>query len=118
MGLPKGEQQWAAQLWWLLISWTKLRDGVKSREQTLEVFNMPNSQTFAERDVAGGTLYMFKAPAAKRWRIRYWSRYMNPTTALAEGVLRKQQWMDQRYLKRTYSTPDDAANEVRRVLAA
>ena len=79
---------------------------------------MADTNTYAERQVAGGTLYLFKAPTAKKWQIRYWWRDLNVATALAEGVLRSVQRIDERYLRRKFSTPDDAALAVARILAA
>ena len=79
---------------------------------------MADTDTYAERQVAGGTLYMRKAPKGKLWRVGSYHRDLNVNTALLEGVLRSEQLADPRFLDRKFSSPDAAATALARFLSA
>lgn len=73
--------------------------------------------TWAERHVAGGTLYLRRQSAAHRWEIANFFRDLNAPTALAEGVLRSESLQDHPSLRQTFATPEDAAEFICRFVA-
>jgi hypothetical protein len=77
---------------------------------------MQDTATYAERNVAGGTLYMRCAPG-QRWEVNYWSREMNIPAAKRDGVLLSKR-LTTNFEGRTFATPDEAAETVRRFLAS
>lgn len=83
----------------------------------LEKIEQHTRTTWAERHVAGGTLYLRRPSAAHRWEIANFFRELNAPTALAEGVLRSEGLQDHPSLHQTFATPEDAAEFIRRFVA-
>ena len=73
--------------------------------------------TWAERQVADGTLYLRRPSAAHHWEIANFCGELNAPTALAEGVLRSQSLRDHPSLHQTFITPEDAAEFIRQFVA-
>ena len=73
--------------------------------------------TWAERQVAGGTLYLRRQSAAHGWEIANFFRELNAPTALADGVLRSERLRDHPSLHQTFATPEAAADFIRRFVA-
>jgi hypothetical protein len=73
--------------------------------------------TWAERQVAGGTLYLRRRSAADRWEITNFFQELNAPTALADGVLYSAGLQDHPSLHQTFATPEDAADIIRRFVA-
>ncbi len=73
--------------------------------------------TWAERQVAAGTLYLRRPSAAHHWQIANFFRELNARTALADGVLSSASLPDHPSLHRTFATPEDAAEFIRRFAA-
>jgi hypothetical protein len=78
---------------------------------------MADTETRAERIVAGEELYLRRASAAERWEITLYDRTLNAPTALTDGILRSEQLIKHPVLQQTFATPDEAAAAVHRVVA-
>jgi len=74
-----------------------------------------DSETWAQRDVGGGTLYMRRPSANEPWEINFWEREVNVTTAVMDGELRSER-LATNLGGQTFSSPDEAAQAIRRVL--
>jgi hypothetical protein len=73
--------------------------------------------TWAERKVAGGTLYLRRESAVHRWQITNFHRELNAPTALADGTLYSKSLRDHPSLHQTFATSEAAAEFIRRFVA-
>lgn len=80
----------------------------------LEKIDRFTRTTWAERRVAGGTLYLRRRSAADRWEITNFFRELNAPTALADGVLYSTGLQNHPSLQQTFATPEDAAEFIQR----
>jgi hypothetical protein len=78
---------------------------------------MADTETRAERFVAGGTLYLRRASKYRHWEINTFTRDLNPRTFLGDGILLSEQLQEHPVLQKTFATADQAASVVRGVLA-
>jgi hypothetical protein len=69
------------------------------------------------RTVEDGELYLRRRPGA-RWEVIFYERALNAPTALIEGRLRYERLADHYLLGQTFGSPDEAAEFVRRLVAA
>ena len=77
---------------------------------------MNDSETHAERDLEGGTVFLRRAPGGF-WTITHWEREVNTAPRRAKGL----PWLrldGNRFSCQTFSTPEGAAEAVRMVLVA
>ena len=80
---------------------------------------MKDTDTWAERAVDGGTLYLRRPPHG-RWEVNYYERELNTSAALREHRARilLAERLDSHYFEdQTFGSPDEAADAVRRVVA-
>jgi hypothetical protein len=78
---------------------------------------MADTDTHAFRIVAGGELYLRKAPDAQRWQITLFDRQLNPQAALMQRLLLSETLKDHPILHQTFATPDKAAKAIRKIVA-
>jgi hypothetical protein len=83
----------------------------------LDKIEQPTRTTWAERQVAGGTLYLRRQSAAHPWEIANFFRELNARTALADGVLYYTGLQDHPSLHQTFATPEEAAQFIRQFVA-
>lgn len=77
---------------------------------------MTDSDTYAERKVAGWELYLRKAPSEDRWHVSLCDRIMNAPTALMDRELRIATLPGQYFEGKTFATPDEAADYLRQIV--
>jgi hypothetical protein len=80
---------------------------------------MKDTETWAERTVDGGILYLRRPPHG-RWEVNYYERELNTAAALRKHNARilLAERLDSQYSEgQTFGSPDEAADAVRQVVA-
>jgi hypothetical protein len=79
---------------------------------------MVDTKNWAMRIVGGWEVYLRRAPWEERWQISLCDRILNLPTALMDGELRTARLSGHHFEGQTFATPDEAAEAVRRLVAA
>jgi hypothetical protein len=76
---------------------------------------MGDTEFRAERDVAGGKLYLRRASAEEPWEYNYWERELNVRTAVADGILFSQR-LEAGLGGKKFASPEEAVKATQQAL--